>query len=545
LVKLEDSILVKPKIAVFSGANSTIANSPALVTSNKARLPGERKLPGRFDHLVPQVLFEPVNVKIKKFSAHPLESDSSEVYNDDGKDYYEATLTPEDGFYLLPYMARRKDSSTNGRPFESNDLSDPTLDYGGRQFFYPDASRIFDEIDRTISGRDPSGLGNTLCLRADYEFVRVLPAGGYTKKGEIAGVDYFPYRPEPKSKVTRRKDLGRVANSVQKAFASGQYHGGIWLDGSPQLEETLYWLSLTIDTDLPIVGVSSQRTHGQLSNDGDRNIVDAVDYIVSGKGNGLGAVAVLDQRIFASRDLKKGDSRPGGYKVSGGQGGVLGSISSTGFKSDVTIWYRPNYKHTSSSEVNLHQLPAELAFRDSIDGPEVSLQVKKVNEEYDFLLVEDVIPSVDIIKYGSYSQETEQDDNISEEVAINALIEKATQDQKTSGRTKLHGIVLEGSGGLAKGTRTQTRALSRAAMRGIPVARVFRSDPEGKITTNPNDLTIEGSNLDSNKARLLLIASLLKLGRLPKAKDANNPTSKEADAVREKIGQFQEIFETH
>ncbi len=536
--------MAKPKIVVFSGANTTIANSPALVTSNKARLPREKKLPGRFDHLVPQILYEPVTVKIRKFSAHPLESDASEVYHDDGKDYYEVTLGPEDGFYLLPYMARRKDGSPNGRPFEAGDMSDPSLDYGGRQFFYPDASRIFDEIDRTISGRDSSGLGNILDLRADYDFIRVLPAGGYTKRGEIAGVDYFPYRPESKSKVTRVRDLARLANSVQKAFVSNQYDGGIWLDGSPQLEETLYWLNLMIDTDLPIVGTSSQRSHGQLSNDGDRNIVDAVDYIISGEGKGLGVVAVIDQRIFASRDLKKGDSRPGGYKVAGGQGGVLGSISSTGFKSSVAIWYHPNYKHTSSSEVNLRHLPSQLIFRDSIDGPEIRLQVKKTDQDYDFLLVDDTIPLVDIIKYSSYSQESEKED-ISREVAINALIDKAAQDRMTPARPKLHGIVLEGSGGLAKGTRTQAKALSRAAMSGIPVVRVLRSDPEGKVSANPNDLTIEGSNLDANKARLLLMASMLKLGRLPKAKDARSPSSKEIEVVREKIEQFQRIFETH
>ena len=58
-------------------------------------------------------------------------------------------------------------------------------------------------------------------------------------------------------------------------------------------------------------------------------------------------------------------------------------------------------------------------------------------------------------------------------------------------------------------------------------------------------MSITGSNLDTNKARLLLIASLLKLGRLPKAKDPRNPTGKERDAVIAKVAEFQEIFESH
>ena len=54
----------KQKIAVFSGPNSTIGNSPTLVTSNKGRLEGEEVLPGRFDHLAAQVLYEPVTIRI-------------------------------------------------------------------------------------------------------------------------------------------------------------------------------------------------------------------------------------------------------------------------------------------------------------------------------------------------------------------------------------------------------------------------------------------------------------------------------------------------
>ena len=55
----------KQKIAVFSGPNSTIGNSPTLVTGNKGRLKGERELEGRFDHLASQTLYEPVTVRIK------------------------------------------------------------------------------------------------------------------------------------------------------------------------------------------------------------------------------------------------------------------------------------------------------------------------------------------------------------------------------------------------------------------------------------------------------------------------------------------------
>jgi L-asparaginase len=523
----------KPLIAIFSGPNATIANSPPLVTSNKARLSGDRKIPGKYDHLVPQQLYESITVKIKKFSAHPLEKDSSEVYHDDGKDYYEVTLTPEDGPYLLPYMARRKDGSESGAPFEASDLWNPMLGFGGRQFFYPDASRIFEDIDRTILGRSADGEGSTLDRKgAQFDFLRVLPPGGYTKKGEIAGVDYFPYRPEPIAKIVRAQDLARAANLVQSSLGSGKYKGGIWLDGSPQLEESIYWLSLLIDTDLPIAGIASQRLHGEISNDGDRNIVDAVDYVLSGVGNGLGAVGIQDQVIFAAREFRKSDARPGNYKATGGHGGILGSV-----KAGVTLWYKPNYKHTSLSEVNMQKLPNSVRLSDGRDYR---------TKNQDGSLIPEKIPRVRIIKYASYSQETESDDP-SQESDIMGWIDKSLGDQASEldKVPKLHGLVFEGLSPYAVGGQSHYKALSFAAASGIPVVRVGRSDPGGRVITEPNDLTIEGSNLDSTKARLLLIASMLKLGQFPRAKDPLNPSSHEKDQIMEKASEFQNLFETH
>ncbi|MBI2183772.1 MAG: asparaginase [Thaumarchaeota archaeon] len=529
--------MAKPRIAVFSGSRATLANSPPLVTSNKARLSGERVVPGRFDHIVAQTLYEPVTVRIKKFSAHPLEEDASEVYHDDGKDYYEVTLKPEDGPYLLPYMARRGDGSKNGVPFEAGDLENAALNYGGRQGFYPDASRIFMDIDRTISGRSEHGEGSILDRMADYDFVRVLPPGGHRKKGEVAGIDYFPYKPGALAKSVRTGDLARVANTVQKTIDTGGYEGAIWLEGSPHIEETLYWLNIIIDTDLPIVGNASQRMHGQLANDGDRNLVDAVTYIASGKGRGLGAVGIQDQRIYAARDFKKADDRPGNYKATGGHGGILGTV-----KSAATIWYRPSYKHTSTSEVNLKKLPDKVEFLDTAAGNTASIQVKNP----DGTLRREVIPRVHIVKYGAYSQEDETEDP-DQEVDIVARINKALIEQRSpdDAKPKLHGFVLEGTSPYATGSNSQAKALQIAALSGLPVVRVGRSDPGGIVETNPKDLTIEGNNLDCNKARYLLMASMLKLGRLPKAKDPRNPSSAEKQTIVDRIAKFQEIFDTH
>lgn len=527
--------MAKPKIAVFSGPRSTVANSPTLVTGNKGRLPGERVLPGRFDHLAAQRLYEPVTVKIKKFSAHPLEEDAKDVYHDNGKDYWEVELRPEDGPYLLPYVARRADGSPEGVPFEDSDLADAALNYGGRQFFYPDASGVFEHIDRTIAGRDEHGEGSTLDRLADFEFIRALPPAGYTQRGEVLGKDFFPYKPTPLSSFPPAWALARVVNVVQAALATGQYAGAVWLEGSPHVEETTYWLSLLIDSDLPFAGVASQRPHGTLANDGDRNIVDAVEYVLSGAGAGLGAVGVMDQQIFAAREFKKGDARPGGYKATGGHGGVLGTVGPP-----VTIWYAPAYKRMSTSDVNLNRLSADVEFLDRTGDSSVS---KVTIKNADGMLREDVIPKVHLVKYGHYMAEDETG-NPDHEVDIMARIEKGIAEEH-GGTAPFHGFVVEGGAGTGNILKSQEAALAIAAYNGMPVVRVSRADPWGPLAPNPNNLTIEGSNLDANKARVLLRAAMLKLGRLPKANDPRNPTGDEREAMLAKIAEFQEIFSAH
>ena len=528
----------RARIAVFSGPRSTIANSPTLVTGNKGRLPGEPTLPGRYEHLVPQLLHEPAVVRIRKYSGHPMEEDSAALYQQDGTDYYEVELRPEDGPYPLPYVARRANGSENGQPFEEADLFDPELNYGGRQFFYPDASRLFVEIDRTIPGRDETGEGSVLDRRADYDFIRVLPPGGYTAKGERAGVDYFPYRPLALRRSPRYRDLAKATNAVNAALSSGKYAGGIWLEGSPTVEETLYWLSLLMDTELAITGCASQRTHGQLANDGDRNIVDAVDLILSGRGGGIGAVGVQDERIYAAREFKKADDRPGNYKATGGHGGILGTVGPP-----VTIWYKPTYRHTSSSDVNLSRLPDVVEFPEYSDGGGT---VRVAVKDDAGALREEAIPRVHIVKYGAYMDEDESADP-DNEVDIIARIDKALREQASGDpqSPRLHGFVLEGSSPYGLGGMAQHRALEVAAFSGMPVARVGRADPGGRVPSGWDDVTIAGSNLDTNKARLLLMASMLKLGRLPKARDPRSPTRAERAATVAAVERFQDIFENH
>ena len=66
---------------------------------------------------------------------------------------YEITLDPADGLYPLPYMALQAD----GQAWDGDEAAPFGPPDRARQPFYPDASRVFEEIDRLTPGDD--GLG--------------------------------------------------------------------------------------------------------------------------------------------------------------------------------------------------------------------------------------------------------------------------------------------------------------------------------------------------------------------------------------------------
>jgi hypothetical protein len=80
----------------------------------------------------------------------------------------------------------------------------------------------------------------------------------------------------------------------------------------------------------------------------------------------------------------------------------------------------------------------------------------------------------------------------------------------------------------------------------MPVVRVGRGNAEG-FTKPPTatELIIAGSNLTATKARLLLMACLMKFGSLPPPADVEHPTQAELTAIRARLMEYQAVFDTH
>jgi L-asparaginase len=563
----------RPRIAHFAGPNATIQNSPPLVTSSKARekyglpaLTNPNGSPARFDVLRPQRLAAPVTVYVEQFSAHPLERDAAPLYGPpDGYldargvfhrerqaetdlPVYEVVLRPEDGLYPLPYMARQAD----GRPWDEECAYPGAPAHLARQPFYPDGARSFEEIDRL--GVGDHGLGNLISSRADVDFYRPLPPAGYTRglpaaertdvgqgdiPSEARGRDFFPYRPYHIAASPPRPALARLTNDVQRVLGEGRYDGAIWTQGSPRIEETIYWFNLLIDTTMPIVGNASQRPHGMISNDGDKNLVDAVEYIASrvwadetGRDR-AGVVLIQEQQIFASRDVQKGDARPGGYVVTGGHGGIIGGV---GHGASPRLTYVPARRHTYLSAVNVSRLPREVTGVLRADGGglrKVAVAVKDARGD----LLDTAIPRVTIVKDVSYLD----DDHLGNpETEVDILAET----ERNLRHHSLAGFVIEGHA--PYGTMSSPRrwaAMLRAARSGLPVVCVGRGNNEG--FTPPRGVFLGGGNLTATKARLLLMACLMRFGSPPPVSDPASPTGAELDALRGHLEKYQEVFDSH
>jgi L-asparaginase len=225
---------------------------------------------------------------------------------------------------------------------------------------------------------------------------------------------------------------------VQEILASSKCDGAIWTEGSPRIEETIYWLNLLVDTTLPICGNAAQRPQGMISNDGPKNIVDSVEYIASRvwedeQGRNLaGAVLIQEQRVFAARAVQKADARPGGYVATGGHGGTLGAAGHDGAP---LLHYLPTARHTWRSEVNVTRPPFEvMGIRQ--EGSRIET-VPVAIKGPDGKLLDAAIPKVVITKDANYWDDDSTAD-LEAEVDLIALIEHMLKS------APLAGFVVEG-----------------------------------------------------------------------------------------------------
>lgn len=123
--------------------------------------------------------------------------------------------------------------------------------------------------------------------------------------------------------------------------------GVVVTHGTDRLEETAFFLYLTVRSEKPVVVVGAQRPATGLSPDGPVNLLAAVRTVVSPQAVGKGVLVVMDDRIISAREVRKQYQRVGGFD--GGEMGMLGIVGGN----SVEFFFGPTRRRGPASEFDL------------------------------------------------------------------------------------------------------------------------------------------------------------------------------------------------
>ncbi len=124
--------------------------------------------------------------------------------------------------------------------------------------------------------------------------------------------------------------------------------GVVVTHGTDRLEETAFFLHLTLRTEKPVVMVGAQRPATHNSADGPANLLAAVRTAAAPQSRDRGVLIVMDERILSARELRKDFPRVGGF--ASGRIGLVG-------RDGPQYLYTPSRPHTRHTEF---ALPASL-----------------------------------------------------------------------------------------------------------------------------------------------------------------------------------------
>jgi len=135
---------------------------------------------------------------------------------------------------------------------------------------------------------------------------------------------------------------------INEVLAQPDVDGLIFTHGTNTIEETAYWLNLTVKSDKPVVIVGSQRPFSTLSSDGPLNLLNAIRVAGDPGSRGKGVLVLLNDEIIAGRDVTKTNT----YRVETFQTREFGFL---GFAdADQIVYYRtPTRAHTRASEFDV------------------------------------------------------------------------------------------------------------------------------------------------------------------------------------------------
>ncbi len=147
------------------------------------------------------------------------------------------------------------------------------------------------KIDETTGGAIPFFHGEQL--------LEMIP-----EAKSLANISMYEFGLYPGPHMT--PELMFDLSKLVKNFISQKTIDGIIIThGTDTLEETAYFLDLTIKTDKPIVVIGAMKTSSESDWDGPRNMLDAIQIINNSNSFGLGVLVCLNGEINAASEVTK------------------------------------------------------------------------------------------------------------------------------------------------------------------------------------------------------------------------------------------------
>lgn len=153
--------------------------------------------------------------------------------------------------------------------------------------------------------------GGTISMAVDEKIGAAIPSlsgheilsmvSNIDKLAEIEVVEYGEY-PGPHMDVDRLMEVREITKNL---LSREEISGVIITHGTDSLEETAYFLDLTINSLKPVIVVGAMRSSSELGYDGPSNLAAAVCTAISPKARAKGVLVVLNNEVNAAREVTK------------------------------------------------------------------------------------------------------------------------------------------------------------------------------------------------------------------------------------------------
>lgn len=167
-----------------------------------------------------------------------------------------------------------------------------------------------------------------------------------------ARIETLQFSNVPSTKITPEQWVQLSRTITQRLRGSDDIAGVVVTHGTDRLEETAFFLHLTVRSEKPVVVVGAQRPATSDSADGPANLLAAVKTAAAASSRDKGVLVVMDERILSARTVRKEFPRMGGFMT--GQIGLVG-------KEGPEYLYAPTRPHTHRTAFDLDEnsiLPA-------------------------------------------------------------------------------------------------------------------------------------------------------------------------------------------